>query len=218
MSFAVTLLLSLVTVGGSIGWPYFLSPSNLTNAEGAVVERAALMALLLGSAVALVLAVVAARHLVRRRWMRSWKSSVFTIVAALVAVPGLCIASLLAFGFIYSLLPLTASELRAIEVAEKFVERNGYTSAGHPNDLPVLQNDIMDPLAGSEEGLLEMRRGTLQARALGVSSMGPGFRVFFESIPPYTSGAYRTLEVDEEGHARMLHQDMFPGWHKRKER
>jgi hypothetical protein len=214
----VALLLALVTVVASIGWPYLLSPGNLTNAEGAIIEKAALLALLLGSAVALVLAVVAARHLVRGRWRRSWKSWVLTAVAVLSALPGFCIGSLLMFGFIYSLLPLTASELRAIEVAEKFVERNGYTSAGHPEDSPVLQNDIMDPFAGSEERLLEMRRGTLQAEAFSVSSVGPGFLVFFESIPPDSSGAYQTLKVDEDGHARMLHQGMFPGWYKRAER
>ena len=218
MPFTVALLLSLVTVVASIGWPYLLSPGNLTYAEIAIIEKAALSALLLGSAVALVLAVVAARHLVRGRWRRSWKSTALTAVAALSALPGLCIGSLLVFGFIYSLLPLTASELHAIDVAEKFVERNGYTSAGHPEDLPVLQNDIMDPFVGSEDLLLEMRRGTLQAEAFGVSSVGPGFLVFFESIKPDTSGAYRTLKVDEEGHARMLHNYMFPGWYKRAER
>jgi hypothetical protein len=216
--FTVTLLLSMVAVGASISWPYILSPSNLTNAEGALVERAALLALLLGSAIALVLAVAAARHLLQGRWRRSWKSSALLATAALSALPGLWIGSLLVSAFTYSLLPLTASELRAIDVAEKFVERNGYTSAGHPNDLPVLPNDIMDSLAGSEERLLEMRKGTLEARAFGVRSVGSGFRVFFESIPPRTSGAYRTLEVDEEGHARMLHQDMSSWWPKKAER
>jgi hypothetical protein len=73
-------------------------------------------------------------------------------------------------------------------------------------------------MAGSEESLLEMRRGTLQAKAFGVRFAGAGFLVFFESVPPDTSGAYRTLEVDEEGHARILHQETFPGWYKRTER
>jgi len=213
--FTVTLLLSLLTIAGSIGWHYILSPSNLTNAQGALIEKTTLLALLLASAVALALAVAATSHLLRGRWKRSWKSWVLTVVAALIALPGLCIGSLLVFGFVYSMLPLTASERRAIEVAEKFVERNGYTSAGHPKDLPVLQNDIMDPLAGSEANLLEMRRGTLQAEAFGVSSVRAGFLIFFEPIPPDTRGAYRTLEVDEAGHARILHQDMFPGWYKR---
>jgi hypothetical protein len=98
--FTVTLLLSLAAVVGSLGWPYVLSPGNLTNAEGAVLEKAALLALLLGSAVALVLAVIAARHLVRGHWRRSWKSSALTTVAALGALPGLWEGSLLTFGFI----------------------------------------------------------------------------------------------------------------------
>lgn len=209
--FGLTLLLSLVAVVGSIGWPYVLSPSNLTNAEGAAVENAALMALLLGSTVALVLAVVAARHLLRGRWRRSWKSSVFTAIAVMISLPGIFIGSPLAFGFTYSLLPLTASELDAIEATEKYVERNGYTTAGHPKDLPVVPNDIMDALARSEEDLLKRRRGTLHAEAFGVTSVGPGFRVFFDSVPPNNSGAYRTVDVDEERHARILHQNMFPG-------
>jgi hypothetical protein len=214
----LTLLFSLVAVAGSIGWPYVLSPSNLTHAEGATVESAALVALLLGSTVALVLAVVAGRNLLRGRWRRSWKSSAFTAIAVMTSLPGICIGSLLAYGFTCSLLPLTASELDAIEVAEKYVERNGYTTAGHPKDLPVLPNDIMDALARSEEDLLEMRRGTLQTEAFGVRSVGPNFRVFFESIPPETSGAHRTVEVDEEGHARILHQDTFSWFYKRTKR
>jgi hypothetical protein len=156
--FGLTLLLSLVAVLGSIGWPYVLSPSDLTNAEGAAVVNAALLALLLGSTVALVLAVVAARHLLRGRWRRTWKSWAFITLAAMISLPGICVGSLLAFLVVYSLLPLTASEHDAIEVAEDYVERNGYTTAGHPKDLPVLPNDIMDALARSEEDLLDAQR------------------------------------------------------------
>jgi hypothetical protein len=143
---------------------------------------------------------------------------VLTATAVLIALPGLRIGSILAVGFIYSLLPLTASELHAIDVAETFVKRNGYTSAGHPTDLPVLPTDIMDALAGLEEHLLEMRKGTLEARAFGIRSVDSGFLVFFESIPPRTNGPYRTLAVDEDGHARMLHQDTFAWWPKKAER
>jgi hypothetical protein len=214
----MTLALSLVTVGGSIGWPFIVSPSNLTYATGAAIEKAALIALLLGSAAALVLAAAAVRRLLQGRWRRSWKTSTLAVVATLTALPGLCLSSLMASAFIYSLLPLTAAELHAIEVAERFVERHGYTSAGHPKDLPVLENDIMDRLAGSEEGLLQMRRGTLKAEAFGVSAVGGGFLVFFESIPPNPIGACRTLEVDEKGYARMLHGDMLPGRYKRVKR
>jgi hypothetical protein len=205
--FVATLLLSLLAVIGSFNWGFFLSASTLIDEEGAAVEKAALLAVLLGSAVALALAVDAAGQLVRGRLKRSWKSLLLLAVAALTALPGLYIGWL----FLFSLLPPTDSELHAIEIAEGFVERNGYTSTGHPKDLPVLQNDIMDPLAGSIDSLLEMRRGTLQSRAFSVSSAGPGITVFFESIPPRNHGPYRAVEVGNEGHAEIVHQDMYPG-------
>ncbi len=216
--FIAALLFSLLAVGASLGWHYVIDPGSLTDKQGVFVEWAALLALLLGSAVALVLAVTAASQLVRGRRTRSWKSLVLTALASLAALPGLQVGALLLIGFTYSLLPLTAEEMRAIEVAEQFVERHGYTSAGHPRDLPVRPNDIMDPLAGSSEGLVAMRRGTLEAKAFGVTSLGPSVLVFFESIPPSTEGAYRTVEVNDAGRARILHSDIFPGFHKKAKR
>lgn len=203
VSLIATLLVSLLAVIGSFTWVYVFSVGNLTNEQGAALEKASLVALLFGSAVALALAAVTVAQLLLGRLKRSWKSSSLSAAAALTALPGLYIGWL----FLFSLLPLTASELRAIDIAEGFVERNGYTSAGHPKDLPVLHNDILDSLAGSIEDVLEMRRGTLQPRAFVVNSAGPGITVFFESIPP---GTYRAVEVSE-GHARLMHQDMYPG-------
>lgn len=212
VTFIVMLLLSIILVGGYFGEPYLHSLGNLNSEEHVIVEKVAVLALFLGSAVALVLAVAAIRRIARGRWRRSWQSSALTVLATLNALPGLCMGSLLLFFFIYSILPLSDSERRAIEVAEKFVERNGYTSAGHPKDLPVLQNDIMDGFAKSEEGLVEMRKGTLQANAIGINLAFPGFYVYFESAPPRNSGFYRVLEVHDEGDARMLHQNMSAGW------
>lgn len=201
-----TLLLSLFAVIGSFAWPYVFPPRALTNEQGAAVETVSFVALLFGSAVAFVLATIAAGQLLLGHLNRSWKSLLLMTAAALTALPGLYICWL----FLTSLLPLTASELRAIDIAEGFIERNGYTSTGHPKDLPVLQNDIMDPLEGSIEGLLETRIGTLQPKALVVNSAGPGILVFFESIPPQNGGTYRAVEVNE-GNARIVHQDMYPG-------
>lgn len=204
--FIATLVLSLLAVIGSFAWPYVLSPSTLTNEQGAAAERASLVALLFGSAVALALAALTVAQLLLGRLTRSWKSSSLSAAAVLTALPGLYMGWL----FLFSLLPLTASELRAIDIAEGFVERNGYTSAGHPKDLPVLHNDILDSLAGSVDDVLELRRGTLQRKAFVVNSAGPGILVFFERIPPHTDGAYRAVQVNN-GHARMMHQDMYPG-------
>jgi len=62
----------------------------------------------------------------------------------------------------------------------------------------------------SAEQLKEMRRGTLQATALGVSYEPPhSFLVYFDSIPPNDEGAYSVIEVAQDGEARMLHTRFF---------
>src|SRR5678816_641543 len=62
--------------------------------------------------------------------------------------------------------PLTTTENRAVQSAEAFIARHGYTATGHPSDLPVENVEVLDPLA-SREQLVQWRRATLEPRAFG---------------------------------------------------
>ena len=77
---------------------------------------------------------------------------------------------------------VSAPELEAVRAAEAFVVRNGYTSGGHPKDLPVQAAEIFDVFLSDQE-LIERRRGELESSALGVEDRGEGaYWVYFESI------------------------------------
>jgi len=77
---------------------------------------------------------------------------------------------------------IPAVELEAVHSAEAFVLRNGYTNAGHPEDLPVLAVEIFDGFSTDQE-LLEQRRGQLEPQAIGVEDRGEGaYWVYFKSI------------------------------------
>lgn len=160
-----------------------------------------MLLLMLASAASLAAATLAIVRLARGMLRRSFASVFLTCIAVLFSLPAL----LGTVALIYRELPLTAAERHAIQVAETFVARNGYTEAGHPEDQPVLINDIWDGLY-SPEGLKEMRRGTVQATALGVRYQPPhSFLVYFDSIPATDDGAYCTIEVNQHGEARMHH-------------
>lgn len=209
--FGVALMAPAIMIICALGTVYILRPSE-------AVENVAVIVGLLGSVAAVGAAAVAIYRLLRGTYRRTWKALSYSAVAALSAMPALLIGANVISGFVYSRLPVTDSELQAIQIAEQFIERNGYTLAGHPKDLPVLRNDIMDPLVGSAEDLKEMRRGTLQAKAFGVRSVDSGVLVFFESIPAGSGGFFPTVEVDAQGYARMMHSDVYAGWYKRTER
>ncbi|WP_440223826.1 hypothetical protein ACQQ2N_01105 [Dokdonella sp. MW10] len=213
--FIVTLMVSLGAVLGFFHWPRFVMSLGLPDESLATIENATLVLMLLGSAVALVLAIATANRLMRRRRRRTWVSIIFVVAAVATALPGIYFGSSISFDLVYSQLPLTTSDRVAIELAETFVRRNGYTTAGHPADLPVLQNDIMDSLAGSEANLLATRKGTLQAEARGIKYMGFYYMVFFDTAAGRPSGgAYRTLVVGMNGDVEMMHSDMYPGIYK----
>jgi hypothetical protein len=180
---------------------------------GPTLETAGMATLMLASAASLASATIAIVRLARGTLMRSFASVFLASIAVLFSIPALLGAA----SIIYRSLPLTDAERRAIQVAETFVARNGYTVAGHPENLPVLNNDILDGLF-SAEALKERRRGTLQARAFGISYRPPqSFLVYFDSIPANVGAAYCTIEVNQNGEARMRHMPSFLGpWFKRR--
>jgi hypothetical protein len=79
--------------------------------------------------------------------------------------------------------PLTEEERESIASAEAFVARNGYTAAGHPNDLPVQNAEVLDSVATAEQ-LIEWRWGTLSSRAFGiVPAATDAYYVLFDRLP-----------------------------------
>ncbi len=82
----------------------------------------------------------------------------------------------------YQSVLISPPELEAERVAEDFVARNGYTSAGHPKDLRVKAVEIFDGLSSDRE-LIEQRRGQRGPNAIGVEDRGGDvYWVYFESI------------------------------------
>ena len=90
--------------------------------------------------------------------------------------------ALLAGCAAWSAQPLTEQERQSIASAEAFVARNGYTQAGHPTDLPVVNAEVLDPIATPEQ-LMEWRRGTLSAKAFGIVRAGSdAYYVLFDRL------------------------------------
>jgi len=77
---------------------------------------------------------------------------------------------------------ISPQELQAVHSAEVFVARNGYTTAGHPKDLPVQPVEIFDGLSSDQE-LIDQRQGQLKPNAIGVEDKDRDvYWVYFESI------------------------------------
>ena len=178
------------------------------------------VAFLAASTVALVFATTAMVMLIRRPALRSIGSITVTVLAAMASLP----AFLLLVFIVYMIVPVTPWEREAISIAETFVVRNGYTAAGHPKDLPVLANDIMD--FGPADEIAESRRNTVQPRAVGIVGVpGLWYSVLFEYTrpPPRINDMPRSLfvvQIEADGKARKPHlMPTYPDWwYKRNER
>ena len=78
--------------------------------------------------------------------------------------------------------PLPPSEAKAIQAAETFVARNGYTVSGHPPDLPVLRVEIFDFLSSDTE-LIKNRKGELGPAAIAVQAFDDAtYWVYFPTL------------------------------------
>ncbi|MBM0103569.1 hypothetical protein JM946_02390 [Steroidobacter sp. S1-65] len=177
-------------------------------------------AFLVASAVALVVATTAMVMLIRRPALRLIGSIIVTVLAVMASLP----AFLLLVFVVYMIVPVTPWEREAISTAETFVERNGYTAAGHPKGLPVLANDIMD--FGPADEIAQSRRNAVQPRAVGIVGVpGFGYSVLFEYTrpPPRINDMPRSLfvvQIEADGKARKPHlMPTYPDWwYKKNER
>jgi hypothetical protein len=159
---------------------------------------------------ALIFIPTAIGKLIRSSDLRSRKSFLFIVVTFLAVLPALLFTEYIGS----TVMPIGAAERRAIATAEAYVARHGYTVAGHPPDLPVLQTDVMDALLGSE-GAIAARRATLQARAFGVARDWPlSYRVLFEGVDsPMEDRCYTIVNIDAGGSADIAHSHhCFQKW------
>jgi hypothetical protein len=103
--------------------------------------------------------------------------------------------------------PVTSNDKSAwaaVTAAETFVARNGYTSAGHPQDQPVVGTEIFDMLSGTKE-LIASRKNTLEQQSFGLRPV-PGdnsYYVLFRMIHDPTQ--CRIVLVQNGEAIQMLH-------------
>jgi hypothetical protein len=177
-------------------------PSDLSESSMRLRE----FLLIATSGASFVLTIAAVVGWMRRTFRRSVLDALLIAIAGLVSIP----AAFLAWVFVNHYLPVTKSERQAIAVAEEFVARNGFTAAGHPSDLPVLQTDIWDPLLG-REAVLKSRLGSVRSHAGGVASAGLGTTVLFQSPKPE---GYVTFVEVHGGTAHIPHSPLsIPDWY-----
>jgi hypothetical protein len=96
---------------------------------------------------------------------------------------------------------------KAVELAEQFIERNGYTEK--PPTLPISHESL--ERGGSRERILELRRATLKLPAYGYSCGDSGCVVIFRYLKPDPERAVgRAVTMNSSGQGlRVEHQDIF---------
>jgi hypothetical protein len=60
--------------------------------------------------------------------------------------------------------------LTSVSIAEEYIYRHGYTSAGHPPDLPVERVELFDILGGDPLDLASSRKDTLEPRSFAIAT------------------------------------------------
>ncbi len=77
---------------------------------------------------------------------------------------------------------LSKLEVDAVQQAETFVLRHGYTQRGHPPNMTVKNVEILDGMLSDQE-LINNRNNSLQESAFGIIDLGDGsFYVLFHLI------------------------------------
>jgi len=98
---------------------------------------------------------------------------------------------------------LMATERSAVQSAEAFIARHGYTADGHPTNLPVENVEVLDPIA-SREDLVKWRRGTMESKAFGIAKAAPGVSwVLFHW--PGEPDELRAVRVEETTAVQVVH-------------
>jgi hypothetical protein len=102
---------------------------------------------------------------------------------------------------------LSGTEIAAVQSAEAFVARHGYTSAGHPQDLPVENVEVLDPIS-SQEDLLAWRRATLESKAFGIAQASPGVSwVLFHRLGEDKD--FRAVRVEGTSAVQVVHSQLI---------
>ncbi len=92
----------------------------------------------------------------------------------------------------------------AVGIAERFVARHGFTSSGHPKDLPIESVSLHD-VRSRPEWLLEERRGAVEKRAACVRTLsGNKHSVLFHSNKE--PGSYLFVLVTGQERPYVLNQ------------
>jgi hypothetical protein len=101
-------------------------------------------------------------------------------------------------------------EARAVEAAEAFVLRHGYTIAGHPDGLPVENAEVLDPLMPRDH-LVALRHGMIEPRAFGVARAKPTvYYVYFRHLSSPSS--FRAVLVQQGVAVQMVHSHLDINW------
>jgi hypothetical protein len=169
----------------------------------------------LASLIALIAAPIAVTGLIRRAALRSSGNVLLTVATTIVSLPAVVVA----LYFCRLLLPLTSGERAAIATAEAFVLRNGYTPAGHPRDVPVVDNFAQDRSRTRDE-VVEARHSLLKPRAFGViGTKWLGYSVMFEytdqpASATFGPGRYFVVYIQPNGDTGVLQtMPMYPDWY-----
>ena len=97
------------------------------------------------------------------------------------------------------------SQEKAVELAERFVRDNGYTDAPDSAIKAELDAESMEGVNDRTE-MLELRRNTLQTKAIGVKATSGGWGVAFDYVSH--PGTCRVVAMDKNGtRIRMEHKD-----------
>jgi hypothetical protein len=96
----------------------------------------------------------------------------------------------------------------AVAAAEIFVVRNGYTSAGHPQDQPVTGAEIFDILSGAKE-LIASRKNTLEPQSFGLRSV-PGDNSYYVLFRMVHDQTQCRIVLVQNGHAVQMLHDPVP--------
>ncbi len=103
--------------------------------------------------------------------------------------------------------PPTETELAAVQSAEAFVARHGYTAAGHPAGLPIENVEVLDPIA-SRDDLVKWRRNTMEPKAFGIAEAAPGVSwVLFHG--PGQSNGFRAVRVEGTNAVQVVHSQLI---------